>query len=98
MLGQLALDARRWRAVELWTIKEAYIKARGMGLALPLRAISFDLRGAAPTAAFEPSVQDDAREWQFERRAIGGHAIALAIRAAGQPFLVRMMPSSAPLR
>ena len=36
---------RRRRFFELWTLKESYIKARGMGLAIALDAFRFELGG-----------------------------------------------------
>jgi 4'-phosphopantetheinyl transferase len=48
-LAALAAAARPDRAVSLWTLKEAYIKARGLGLdALPLA--SFSINFASPSA------------------------------------------------
>jgi len=66
------LDAigQRRRFFELWTLKEAYIKAVGMGLALPLRAITFGLSaGSQPSITFEPSVSDDSTRWWLDVRA-----------------------------
>jgi 4'-phosphopantetheinyl transferase len=60
----------------LWTLKEAYIKARGMGLALPLDSFSFDL-SAAPTIAFtehEPA-RASGQYWQFWRLALPRHSV-----------------------
>tara|TARA_R110002020_G_scaffold57347_1_gene157967 strand:- start:204 stop:980 length:777 start_codon:yes stop_codon:yes gene_type:complete len=68
------------RFFAFWTLKEAYIKARGMGLALPLDGFAYDITGDAPTIGFEPSCPDDPARWRFLRRAMGpSHRLALAI-------------------
>lgn len=46
-----------------WTLKEAYAKARGQGMALPFQDLGFDLRGAAIRLVSRPA--DDAGRWQF---------------------------------
>lgn len=87
----LALPAveQQVRFYALWTLKEAYIKARGLGLALPLQAFSFGLQeeeGEAPGAidlAFESAIGDDSRRWQlwqFPQR--NGLQTALAVAAS----------------
>jgi 4'-phosphopantetheinyl transferase len=54
------------RFFEYWTFKESYIKARGMGLSLPLDKFSFRLSSdRAVTLAVDPSLGDDASRWQF---------------------------------
>ena len=64
----LAEADQRERFFLYWTLKEAYIKARGMGVSLPLTEISF-----ARTTDDEvhldlgATVEDDASEWRFER-------------------------------
>jgi 4'-phosphopantetheinyl transferase len=67
-LEALSLAPRRKRAevfFDYWTLKESYVKARGLGLAVPLDEFSFHLsHGSPPTISFA-TVQDDAASWQF---------------------------------
>jgi 4'-phosphopantetheinyl transferase len=50
----------------IWTLKEAYLKARGVGLGLPLDVASFHVApGAPPAVSFAPGHGEDARGWQF---------------------------------
>lgn len=57
---------RPFRFSTYWTLKESYIKARGMGLAIPLDQFSFQLEeGRAPTIEIDPRLCDDANRWQF---------------------------------
>jgi len=71
-------DVQAQRAVTLWTLKEAYIKARGMGLALPLDKFAFRF-GADVRIAMDPSLGDDADRWQFRTLELGPHVISTAI-------------------
>jgi 4'-phosphopantetheinyl transferase len=73
----------RDRFLALWTLKEAYIKARGMGLALPLRAFSFLPDEAPPRVRFDPSLGDEASRWCFARVDLDpGHRVAVAAKVA----------------
>lgn len=78
------------RFFAFWTLKEAYIKARGMGLALPLDGFSFDLTGSAPTIGFAPSCPDDPARWTFLRRRMSAeHRLALAVSPANPAVPIR---------
>jgi 4'-phosphopantetheinyl transferase len=88
-LRALPEDRRRARFFAYWTLKEAYIKARGMGLAIPLDQFSFLLDEPPPIrVAFDPRLGDDAAAWQFEQIAISPrHAAAVAVRRGAGPEL-----------
>lgn len=81
-LRALPEGRQRLRFFEHWTLKEAYIKARGMGLAIPLDRFAFHLD--APPAiriAFDPRLGDDASSWQFGlSRPSSRHMLAWAVR------------------
>ena len=65
-LLSLAPVERRRRFFELWTLKESYIKARGMGLAIALDAFRFELTGAAGlTLHMRPQLADSPRHWRL---------------------------------
>ena len=87
-LDALPATDRPERALSLWTLKEAYIKARGMGLSLPLQQISFLFDGpnadGPDTIRFQVAqgVDDDPGRWRFCRFDHAGHRIALAVEAA----------------
>ena len=57
---------QQYRFFEYWTFKESYIKARGMGLSLPLDKFSFHYPDdRAVGIAIDPALADDAARWQF---------------------------------
>ena len=84
--------SKRDRFFDYWTLKEAYIKARGFGLALPLGDFAFRLDPPrAPTIAFEPALDDDPSTWQFlQEWPTQQHRLALAVRRTGRDLSVRM--------
>jgi 4'-phosphopantetheinyl transferase len=81
-LESLPAEQRKEAFFDYWTLKEAYLKARGLGLALPLKAFSFQLDGdGPPRVAFSPQVRDDPQGWQFVHlRSTPRHRIAVAVR------------------
>jgi 4'-phosphopantetheinyl transferase len=84
-------DERRELFFSYWTLKEAYVKARGMGLSLPLTAFWFDLDGAAPTISFSPEIADTPHRWSFRQFApTGSHRMALAASFGPHPLALQV--------
>ena len=82
-LRALEPEERRRRFLELWTLKEAYLKARGSGISIPLRSFQLQVSDSeAPRIRFDPAVVcDDAASWQFAlHHPSRSHTLALAIR------------------
>jgi 4'-phosphopantetheinyl transferase len=72
------------RALSLWTLKESYIKARGMGLSLALDKFSFLFGGAEGVRLeIDASLSDTAQRWRFCLFDHAGHRIAAMVECAG---------------
>jgi 4'-phosphopantetheinyl transferase len=105
-LESLPLARRVERFFELWSAKEAYIKARGFGLSMPLDAFTVDIEsgtGEGATAAWLASVppDDDPQLWaltlfDFPPR----HKLALCCRRSyrTESVAVRWFPFAPALR
>jgi 4'-phosphopantetheinyl transferase len=84
---------RRARFFELWTLKEAYIKAIGKGLSAPLAQITFELEESGPRVVFGPGVADDATRYRVAVRALGPqHVLAWAIASTAGSIAVEEHP------
>ena len=72
---------RRGRFVALWTLKEAYLKARGLGLALAPNRFSVALEGRSDARiSFDPAVQDHTSRWQLVPiTTVPGYQLAVAL-------------------
>ena len=83
-LHALAEDARPERAIHLWTLKESFIKARSMGLSLPLKRFSMRFGAGAGGAGvgidIHPSIAVPGENWQFAlHRLATDHVVALTM-------------------
>jgi len=81
-LRALTGRARQRRFFELWTLKEAWLKARGSGFALDPRCVSFEIgESARIRARFHGPVRDDPAQWSFALlEPEPGQLMALALR------------------
>ena len=91
-------EAQRRGCLEYWTLKESYVKARGLGLAIPLGQFSFLLSaGQRPEIAFHPPLEADPRCWRFALlRPTENHLVATAMEhrdgAPDRPRIIHTIP------
>jgi 4'-phosphopantetheinyl transferase len=72
--------AKSNRAITLWTLKEAYVKAQGFGLSKPLETVSFIFEEHDQIRLdSDPSQNVDAANWRFGLLDLLGHRVALAV-------------------
>lgn len=96
-LAGVAPARRQDRFFEYWTFKESYIKARGMGLSLPLDGFSFRFPSDdAVRLAIEAGLGDAASRWSFwQYRPSPDYLLALCAekRDATQVSLFELVPT-----
>ena len=82
-LERLTGGARHELFCDLWTLKEAFVKARGAGfLALPARKLAYEIApGGVIDLTLEPELEDRAEAWQVALlEPTADHRLAVAIR------------------
>jgi 4'-phosphopantetheinyl transferase len=85
------------RFFEYWTLKESYIKARGLGLAVPLDQCAFAIETTGARISFTSAGLDEVR-WRFASiDAPPGYLIAVGADTGGHPLSVRAQAFSPPL-
>lgn len=83
---------RRRRFFELWTLKESYIKARGMGLAIPLDAFRFELTGARGLSLhMRPGLGDCPQRWRLWQLVLRNDYLAAVCAARGEETPPRLL-------
>jgi 4'-phosphopantetheinyl transferase len=87
-LETLPAAARADRALTLWTLKEAYVKARGKGLSMPVDTLTFTIEDGRVSLEAGPEL-GDGRAWHFRIVERAGHRISVAAERGGsrEPLL-----------
>ncbi len=70
------------RFLELWALKESYLKARGLGLSISLTEVAFMIKENASYqifATFGAELEDDPTRWQFSLEPFNGYLIATTV-------------------
>ncbi len=86
VLNATPQNEQQFRFFEYWTFKESYIKARGMGLSLPLDKFRFHYpNDRAVGIAIDPTLADDPARWQFwQFRPTPEYLVALCAERVGE--------------
>lgn len=97
-LQQCPAAARTKLFFDFWTLKESFIKARGMGLSMGLDTFSFQLEPGV-SVAFADSIPDTPDLWQFFRfEPVADYKAAISIRAPRSTPLNLYIYKCIPLR
>ena len=81
-LRSLPADLQAGAFFNCWTRKEAYIKARGEGLSLPLDKFDVSLAPGEPARLLETRIgSEETSDWSMQELAVGaGYAAALVVK------------------
>jgi len=90
MLSAMPEAQRPLGFFRLWTLKEAYIKATGLGLAQTLGDFAFSFEPLR--VSFADPALGDAAAWQFRQTTIGPETHVLALAWRGAPLPVEITP------
>ncbi len=91
-LQSLPAHRQRQRFFQLWTLKEAYIKACGKGLSIPLDRFSFIFNQDNDfSVEFAPELIDSVSDWQFWTIPYSdNHMLALAEKSSAKSLRKRL--------
>jgi 4'-phosphopantetheinyl transferase len=87
-MERLPESQRRECFASLWTLKEAYAKARGLGLSLDLQSFAFALGDGGISPILVTAPDDRSADWQLAvLRPTFRHVLAVAVRRGEPPDL-----------
>lgn len=74
-----------------WTLKEAYSKARGLGMTLPFAKLDFSYNNRANFSPDLTAVNDNAKDWQFTLHTVDkDFYVAVAGKSFGQKLRIAL--------
>lgn len=81
--------------LRLWTLKEAYVKARGLGVALSFNSFAMKL-GRQIRLCADSNIESDSAAWQFASWTTSTHLVAVAVRRGCFPRIRLIRHTVAP--
>jgi 4'-phosphopantetheinyl transferase len=98
-LHEVPREGQHYRFFEYWTFKESYIKARGMGLSLPLEKFSFSYPHAgAVEIAIHADLEDARERWELRQlRPTPEYLVAVCAEIAKEGTSKLIVRSAVPL-
>jgi len=88
------------RFFDYWTLKEAFLKARGLGMRIPLDQFSIQISERLIAISFTDEIDDDPKRWHFTGHSPSPrHRLAIADGSAtpgGLPVAMRPWPVPRP--
>ena len=92
--------AQEQRFFQYWTLKESYIKARGLGLDIPLQQVSFQLQPPhGVNLSLHSSLRDAAARWAFwQFQPTAQHMVSLCAERQVERVLTPVWRKTIPLQ
>ena len=99
-LGRFNGEQKRTQFLRLWTLKEAFVKACGLGLSLPLHSFAIEiLPGQPPSVSYSDGSQYDKADWRFLQIRLGrSYHLAIALSMPEPKEMAIKFSTITPLR